>query len=101
MRSKVQTAVLGAKQFKGEIEGTHFDQTTLYVVFDVSDKKGTEVGQNALPLKYGTSEEFHKVKHLFANGPIQAELELHLTTKGYEVESFRPLQAQKSSASQG
>lgn len=89
MKFKSQFMVLGAKGFRGTVEGTAYDSTKLYVVMDVSEKNGTEVGQNAAALPFGKCEEFDRLKEL--PFPLQAELEISATTKGYEVLSFRVL----------
>lgn len=70
---KMQYQVLGCKGFKGEVEGTKYDSTTLYVVMPVSEKNGTEAGFNVLQMKYGKEEEFQKLKGL--PFPVQAELD--------------------------
>lgn len=79
--------VLGCKGFKGDIDGQHFDSTTLYVVMDVSEKAGTEAGFNTANIKFGKEEEFQKLKNL--PFPVMAELDLELTTKGPECLAFR------------
>ena len=89
--------VLGCKGFKGTVEGTSYDSTTLYVVMDVSEKSGTEVGFNATNIKFGKEEEFQKLKGL--PFPVMAELDLELTTKGPECLAFRP-KAQAQNAAQ-
>lgn len=89
MEIKANLLVLGAKSFKGDVEGKAYDSTTLFVVMDVSERGGNSVGQNVVEMKFGKSDEFDKMKHL--NFPCQCELGLKLTTKGYEVAGFRPL----------
>lgn len=79
--------VLGAKSFKGTVEGKDYDSTTLFVVMDVSEKRGNSIGQNSVEMKFGKSDEFQKLKDL--KFPVNAELALKLTTSGYEVEGFR------------
>jgi hypothetical protein len=96
MQIKANLLVLGAKSFKGEVEGKSYDSTTLFVVMDVSELQGTAVGQNVVEMKFGKSDEFGKLKTL--PFPIQAELGLNLTTKGYEVEGFRALGNAKPAA---
>ncbi|NJA90239.1 hypothetical protein HCX48_13540 [Rhodocyclus tenuis] len=81
--------VLGAKGFKGMVEGQHFDSTRLYVEMPVSEKNGTEVGFNAVALPFGKEEEYQKLKHL--EFPLHAELTLEATTKGFEVRGFKAL----------
>lgn len=91
MEIKAQLLVLGAKSFKGDVEGKNYDSTTLFVVMDVSERGGNSVGQNVVEMKFGTSEEFQKLKGL--SFPCQSELMLNLTTKGYEVAGFRAIKA--------
>lgn len=98
MEVKANLQVLGAKCFKGDVEGTAYDSTTLFVVMDVSERSGNAVGMNVVEMKFGTSEEFPKLKHL--DFPVQAELTLNLTTKGYEVKGFRGLSSGKSASQQ-
>lgn len=92
MQVKAQLLVVGAKSFKGDVEGKSYDSTTLFVLMDLSERSGTSVGQNVVEMKFGKSDEFEKLKHL--PFPVNAELALNLTTKGYEVEGFRAVQAQ-------
>ena len=96
MQIKANLLVLGAKSFKGDVEGKSYDSTTLFVVMDVSEKNGTAVGQNVVEMKFGKSDEFSKLNSL--PFPIQAELGLNLTTKGYEVEGFKALSPAKPAA---
>ena len=93
MQVTAKFLVLGAKAFNGEVEGKHYDSTTLFVVMDVSERQGTSVGQNVVEMKFGKSDEFDKLKSL--PFPINAELALNLTTKGYEVEGFKAVSPPK------
>lgn len=85
MEQRVQ--VIGCKGFKGEVEGTHYDSTTLYVVLPVSKRAGTESGYNVKEVKFGKEEEFQKLKGL--PFPITAELDLEINTKGIECFGFK------------
>ncbi|MCB4361903.1 hypothetical protein [Quatrionicoccus australiensis] len=99
MEAKTQCLVLGAKFFKGEIEGQHHDMTKLFVAMPVSEKDTAsygKAGHDAIDLKFGTSEEYQKLKSL--PFPIMAELGLKLTTDGYEVLSFRAISQQPKAA---
>lgn len=97
MSFKSEFRVLGAKGFKGNIDGTNYDSTKLYVEMPVSEKNGTEVGFNAVTLPFGKEEEYQKLKHL--PFPLQAELTVEVTTKGMEVIGFVALkQAAKPEA---
>lgn len=95
MEFKGKFQILGAKCFKGDVEGQHFDSTTIFVVMPCSERKGNEKGFDSVPMKYGRSDEFEKMKHL--PFPIEAELDLALTTKGYECHGFKPLTASPAS----
>lgn len=86
--------VLGAKGFKGNIDGQQFDSTKLYVVMEVSERNGTEVGFNAAALPFGKADEFEKIKGL--SFPMQAELDITMTTKGIEVVGFKALPAKSA-----
>lgn len=87
MEIKQICQLLGAKGFKGEVEGTNYDSTTLYVVMPVSERNGTEVGFNVSPMKYGKSDEYEKIKGL--QFPLQAELTIAMTTKGFECRGLK------------
>jgi hypothetical protein len=87
MRFKNTFQVLGCKGFKGTVEGTSYDSTTLYVVMDVSEKNGTEAGFNVSSMKFGKESEFQKLKGL--PFPVMAELDIELTTKGPECLGFK------------
>lgn len=96
MEIKSKFKVLGIKGFKGDVEGTTYDSTTLYVLMPVSERNGTEKGFNAHAIKFGKSDEYERLKDL--SFPVDAELDLALTTKGYECHGFKPLSAAQSSA---
>lgn len=94
MQMKQIFQVLGAKGFKGNVEGTDYDSTKLYVVMPVSEKNGTEAGFNVSVLPFGKSDEFHKLKGL--PFPVQAELDISMTTKGFEVVGFKAVSQAKA-----
>jgi hypothetical protein len=78
--------VVGAKGFKGSVEGQNFDSTKLYVLMPVSDRAGTEAGFNVSQVPFGKEEEFQKIKAL--KWPVDAELTISMTTKGMECVGF-------------
>lgn len=99
MEVKSQMLVLGAKFFKGAIEGTNHDVTKLFVAMPVSEKDADtygKCGHDAIDMKFGKSDEYQKLKHL--QFPVHAELSLKLTTDGYEVVGFRALSAAQAKA---
>jgi len=81
--------ILGVKGFKGEVEGNHYDSTTLFVEIPFSKRSKTEVGFNAVQVKFGGQEEFEKLKNL--QFPLIAELEYENTTKGMECYALKPV----------
>ena len=89
MQLQMQATVTGAKSFKGDIEGKHFDSTTLFVLMPVSERRGNAVGQNVAEMKFGTAEEYEKMKGL--KFPVTAELGVLMTTTGPEIQSFKPI----------
>jgi hypothetical protein len=94
MAIKQTMQVLGAKGNKGEFEGTKFDYTKMRVVMDVSDRNGTEVGFNVSEIVFGLSDNFEKVKGY--TYPLMCDLEISMTTRGYEIESCKPTAAAAS-----
>ena len=79
--------ILGVKGFKGSIDGQSFDSTTLFVEMPFSKRSQTEVGCNAVAVKFGKEDEFQKLKGL--TFPLIAELEYENTTKGMECYGFK------------
>lgn len=92
MEVKAVLTVLGAKFFKGAIEGQNHDTTKLFVAMPVSEKDQEtygKCGHHAIDIKFGKSDEYAKLKSL--PFPVQAELSLELTTDGYECVGFKAL----------
>lgn len=89
MKFKSVNTVLGVKGNKGSFEGTDYDYTKLRVVMDVSEKNGTEFGFDVKEMNVGKASELPKYKDL--PFPVQAELEIELTTKGPEIVGFKVL----------
>lgn len=87
MQFKSKVTVLGARFFNDVVEGTKHDFTKIHVVMPVSTSAGSEVGFNAQTITYGTSENFEKFKNLAY--PIEAELDLEMTTKGIVCQGFK------------
>jgi hypothetical protein len=97
MNMKQVFKVLGGKAFKGTIDGQTFDSTKLFVLMPVSDRAGTEVGYNSAPLPFGLASNFDQIKGL--PFPCDLELEVAVTTKGFEVVSIgKVLPASKAAA---
>ncbi|ELL15155.1 hypothetical protein NM69096_1516 [Neisseria meningitidis 69096] len=60
--------LLGAKQFKGEIDGNKIDSCTVLVASPMSSN-GNAVGFTAASMKFGDSHNFEKLKTL--NSPVR------------------------------
>lgn len=90
MKFKSVNTILGVKGNKGNFEGTDYDYTKLRVVMDVSEKNGTEYGFDVKEMNVGKASELARFKDL--PFPVQAELEIELTTKGPEIVGFKVLQ---------
>ena len=80
MKFTTKAIVTGAKMFKDSIDGQAFDQTTLYVQMGLDETKGTAKGFATQSLGWGTSDEYHKIKHL--PFPFEAEIDMELVTTG-------------------
>ena len=82
--------VVGMSRFKGDVEGQHYDQTKLRILFKASQRKSdTELGLGQAEHVIGKSDEFEKLKHL--SFPCEFEFEFDQTTRGLEVVFFKPL----------
>lgn len=87
MKVRQNFTVLGARWFKGNVEGTDHDFTKLAVVMPMSDLRGTAVGNNALEMACGPSEVGPQFQGL--DYPCEIELEVLVTTKGPEIKAYR------------
>lgn len=81
MKFNTRITIAGIKGSKGRLEGgQEYDSTKIYVQTDLDDSKGMGKGFATVEYSYGTSEEFHKLKHL--PFPLQADAELEIVTNG-------------------
>lgn len=79
MLFKTTMVVLGAKSSKGEYNGRLFDSTTLFYKADLQDGDNF-VGEVGEQIKWGTSANFEKIKHL--DFPLIAEATLEQVSNG-------------------
>lgn len=100
MKFTTKATITGAKMFKDSIDGQAFDQTTLYVQMGLDETKGTAKGFATQALGWGTSDEYHKIKHL--PFPFEAEIEMELVTTGKQqkqrVVGLKPVAQVKGAA---
>ncbi|MCB5186136.1 hypothetical protein LG201_13055 [Methylobacillus gramineus] len=87
MQFKTKATVLGARHFNDVVDGTKHDFTKIHIVMPVSTNSGAEVGFNAQTVNFGTAAEFEKIKAL--PFPVEAELDLEMTTKGIVCHGFK------------
>lgn len=100
MKFTTKAIVTGAKMFKDTIDGQVFDQTTLYVQMGLDETKGTGKGFATQGLGWGSSDEYHKIKHL--PFPFEAEIDMELVTTGkiqkQRVVGLKPIAQVKGAA---
>lgn len=98
MKFNTRITIAGVKGSKGKREsGQEYDSTKIYVQTDLDDSKGMGKGFATVEYNYGTSEEFHKLKHL--PFPLVAEAELEIVTNGKTqktvITSLQPIELAK------
>lgn len=103
MQFQTKAIVLGIKMFKGDVEGTIYDNTKVYVQIDLDASRGTAKGFAVQEMSYGTSEEFNKLKH--NTFPMECELTIAMVTSGkttkQQLIALKPLVLAKPAASVG
>ena len=99
MKFTSRVTVSGIKGSKGKLEsGQEYDSTKIYVQTDLDDSKGMGKGFATVEYGFGTSEEYHKYKHL--SFPIVCDADLEIVTNGKtqktQIVSLRPLEITKT-----
>jgi hypothetical protein len=85
---KMQSNVLGVRSFNGEVDGSNHNFTKVIVVMDMPERPNMR-GQNVVEMNYGDHTKFDDFKDV--KFPCAFELEVNLTTKGYELTSAKPI----------
>lgn len=89
--------VMGAKSFKGTIEGRSFDSTTIFCQTKLDESQGNAKGFTGASYVWGSAENYDKIKHL--PFPFEAELTMETVTSGNKVRQvcvgFKPLSLPK------
>lgn len=80
MQFQTQGKVTGMKMFNDTMEGKTYDFTKLFIESNLDESKGVAKGFATVEYEFGTSEEFHKMKHL--PFPFVADLTIELVTTG-------------------
>jgi hypothetical protein len=99
MKFSSRITVTGIKASKGNLEnGTPYDSTKLYVKTDLDDSKSMAKGSATAEYAFGTSDEYHKYKHL--PFPIECDAELEIVTNGKAqktvIVSLKPIEMTKA-----
>lgn len=79
MQFKSQMVVLGAKSSKGEYNGRPFDSTVIFYKADLQEGDNF-VGEVGDQIKWGTSENFKKIKDL--EFPLSADVVMEQVSNG-------------------
>ena len=74
-----EVIVTGLKNFNDTVEGTHYDNTTIYVDMRMDESKGNQVGRATVEMKWPSHTMFDKLLPLFnaaraANQPFRCEI---------------------------
>lgn len=77
---KAQGEILGVKKFKGDIDGTLYDQCKVLIATPLDVSNGNALGLSVSEYRFGTSENFDRFLNL--EFPIKADLLLEMTTNG-------------------
>lgn len=80
MKFQTQAEVIGMKMFNDTMEGKTYNFTKLFIKSDLDESKGVAKGMTAVEYEFGTSDEFHKMKHL--PFPFMADLTMEIVTTG-------------------
>lgn len=86
---------LGAKKFKGEIDGSKIDSCSVLVATPLPSQSGNAVGFTAAQMKFGESENFDKLAHLNFLCEVMITVEMTSTGKGM-VPTLKDFQVQEA-----
>lgn len=84
--------VLGARRFKGEVEGTNYDFTKLRIELPVSRKADNETGTSMVEASYGKSDAYDALLEQF-KFPCECVVDVEMTSKGMDVFGIEPVKA--------
>ncbi len=81
MQFPAKATVVGAKHFKGEIEGKTFDSTKVFVLTDMDTTNGNAIGQGVAEYNFGDSTNFQRYMRDLAY-PCECEMMMEMVTTG-------------------
>lgn len=91
---------LGAKKFKGEIDGSKIDSCSVLVATPLPSQSGNAVGFTAAQMKFGSSDNFAKLENLSFPCEVMITVEMTSTGKGM-VPSLKEFQVQTEAKPKG
>lgn len=80
MQFTSEVEVTGAKMFVGNIEGVAYDSTTVFIKTELDESRDNAKGFATTEYKFGTSEEYQKLRGLAF--PLKAQVTIELGTTG-------------------
>ncbi|SUO93465.1 hypothetical protein [Suttonella ornithocola] len=93
MNTTQKAQLIGVKQFKGDVDGNHYDSCKLRLLMPVPSDSDRECGYNVTEIQYGTSANYHQFKTL--QFPVTVELDYELETRSGRInmslKSVRPI----------
>lgn len=85
--------MIGVKQFKGDVDGNHYDSCKVRLLMPVPSDSERECGYNVTEVQYGNSSNFAAFKDL--QFPITVELDYELETRSgrmsMSLKAVRPI----------
>lgn len=78
----MKTTLRKIKWNSGEIDGTKYDYTRIYVEIPVYDKQEKEFGVDVLELELGNEEAHKKLLYLRGHLPVECDVEWYAARKG-------------------
>ncbi len=80
MIQTMKAKVTGMKRFKGDVEGKHYDSTTVYVETRLYDKAGNRRGYASQDYPCGTSDVYARWEKIEL--PAEFEIDMETVTDG-------------------
>lgn len=78
----MKTMLRKIKWNSGEMDGTKYDYTRIYVEIPVYEEQEKEFGVDVLELEFGKEEAHKKLAHLRGQLPIECDVEWYAARKG-------------------
>lgn len=98
--TQLKVTLLGAKKFKGDIEGNFVDTCTVLVATPMPSQSGNAVGFTASSMKFGDSENYKRVENLRYPVLVIATIEMTSTGKGMNAQ-LKDFQLEQPAAQKG